>query len=73
MLTDEVFGVTGKYMGSKAGGQERILGRHLWCKKVVLLKHGDGTLDRKSYPGTTRRDWLDTVELGEVRSRGSFQ
>lgn len=54
MLTDEVFGVTGRYMGSKAGGQERILGRHRWCKKVVLLKHGDGTLGRKSYPGTTK-------------------
>ena len=48
--------------------------------KMSLVQKGDfieaqGTrpMGRKSCPGTTMRDWFYTVELGEVKSRGSFQ
>ena len=46
--------------------------RHLWCQKVILLKHRAGPMGRKSCTGVVKSDWLYTMELGEVKSRGGF-
>lgn len=42
-------------------------------QKVILLKHGDRIRGQKELPQTLQRDWLYAWELGEVKSRGSFQ
>ena len=42
-IVDEVFAVIVGFMGSGADGQKKNSWRRLWCKKVVLLEHGDRT------------------------------
>ena len=37
---------------------------------VILLKHWDRTLGRKSCTGVVKSDWLYTLELGEVKAEG---
>ena len=39
---------------------------------MILLKHGDRTVGRKTCPGVLQNDCLYTVGLGEVKSRGRF-
>ena len=41
-------------------------------QKGDFIKAGTGPVGPKNCPGTMRRDWLYTLELGEIRSRGSF-
>ena len=41
------------FVGSGADGQER----HLWCKKVILLKHGDRTHGQEELPWDWE-EWL---------------
>ena len=43
--------------------------RCLWCKKGVLLKHGDRAMGRKICNGVVKSDWLYTMELGEVNAK----
>lgn len=44
--------------------------RHLWCKKVNLLKHRARPVGRKGCTGVMKSDWLYTMELGEAKARG---
>ena len=44
--------------------------RCLWHKKMILLKHGDRILGRKSCNGVVRSDWLYSMELGQVKAKG---
>ena len=38
--------------------------RSLWCKKVILLKHGTGLMDRKNGTGVMMGNLLYTLSLG---------
>ena len=60
-------------MGFWSGGDPELTAkkdilRHLWYKKVVLLKHGCRARGQKELPWGL--DWLRTVELEEVKSKG---
>ena len=60
-------------MGFRADGQEGILEDIFGAKKVILLKDRDRTHGQKSCTGVAKSDWLYTIGLGEVKSRGSLQ
>ena len=58
--------------GSELTARKEFL-RLLQHKKVILLKYGDRPMVIKSCTGVVKSDWLYTMELGEIKSRGSFQ
>ena len=56
-----------EWWGSRDDGQEFF--RCLWCKIVILLKHGTGPVGRKGCTGVAKSDWLYTMELGEAKAK----